>query len=130
MGDDFKWFVLTTGTATICNATNFQLHESPMEAVDDADAFVNFANANFGYGHFISSCTQEEIMQVCCPEFNVAMLHQGYMADQEVIIAKDVRRFSNYTGYGNGFQFEGAFHGLHNIQTILTMDATTNRHFE
>lgn len=42
-----------------------------------AHAFVNFANRNFGYGKFIASCTQEEILQVCCPELNVGMLYYG-----------------------------------------------------
>jgi hypothetical protein len=28
-------------------------------------------------GRFIASCTQEEIMQMCVPEFNVGMLHYG-----------------------------------------------------
>ena len=39
------------------------LHGEVMEAAPRATAFVNFANAQFGYGCFINSCTQEEILQ-------------------------------------------------------------------
>ena len=64
-----------------------------------ADAFVNFANKNFGYGCFIPSCTQEEILQVCCPEFNVGMLLLGVMTDGEVVNVRGCRRYSRYSGY-------------------------------
>ena len=70
-----------------------------MEAIPDATAFVNFANAIFGYGEFIASCTQEEILQVCCPEFNVGMLFQGTMRDEEVMVVHGCRRYSAYSGY-------------------------------
>jgi hypothetical protein len=43
---------------------DFQLQSGGMEEAEDATAFVNFANKNFGYGKFIPSCTQEEILQV------------------------------------------------------------------
>jgi hypothetical protein len=46
------------------SSNEFQLHSAGMEQVGDATAFVNFANKNFGYGKFIPSCTQEEILQV------------------------------------------------------------------
>ena len=39
------------------------LHDGVMEAAPLATAFVNFANREFGYGAFINSCTQEEILQ-------------------------------------------------------------------
>merc|ERR1719488_36269 len=70
-----------------------------MEAPADATAFVNFANRNFGYGRFIASCTQEEILQVCCPEFNVGMLFVGEMRDGEVVNVRGARRFARYAGY-------------------------------
>ena len=74
------------------------LHADVMEA-PAADAFVNFANSNFGYGCFIPSCTQEEILQMCCPEFNVGMLLLGVMADGEVVNVRGCRRYSRYSGY-------------------------------
>lgn len=106
-----------------------RLHGGVMEAVEDADAFVNFANPMFGYGHFIGSCTQEEIIQVCCPEFNVGMLHQGRMMEDEVVNTYNVRRFCTYTGYQDSFRYSGVWTGKPTVQTILTIDATTNRHF-
>eukprot|EP00966_Prymnesium_polylepis_P068055 1581879-Prymnesium_polylepis.1 len=59
-----------------------------------ATAFVNFANANFGYGRFIASTTQEEILQVCCPEMNVGLLFIGCMREDEVVNVRDCRRFA------------------------------------
>jgi poly(ADP-ribose) glycohydrolase len=51
------------------------------------------------------------------------------MMDHEVVNVSGVRRFSAYTGYGPKFEFQGAWNGSPVSQTILTMDATTRRHF-
>mmetsp|Transcript_108432 Transcript_108432/g.329631 ORF Transcript_108432/g.329631 Transcript_108432/m.329631 type:complete len:454 (-) Transcript_108432:116-1477(-) len=126
---DFKTWVLEEGAHHTCDGSAVSLHDAGMEAVEAADAFVNFANRNFGFGCFIPSCTQEEILQVCCPEFNVGMLHQGMMLDFEVVVVHGVRRFSRYTGYGDGFQYAGAWSGSPSVQSILTIDATTKKHY-
>ena len=127
---EFKRWAAECGAARNFEVGAFRLHNSSMEAVSGADAFVNFANANFGYGHITGAgFTQEEIIQVCCPEFNVGMLHQGRMMDHEVVNVSGVRRFSSYKGYGPKFEFQGAWSGSPVSQTILTMDATTRRHF-
>eukprot|EP00931_Biecheleriopsis_adriatica_P029192 TRINITY_DN17367_c4_g1_i1.p1 TRINITY_DN17367_c4_g1~~TRINITY_DN17367_c4_g1_i1.p1 ORF type:complete len:261 (-),score=43.91 TRINITY_DN17367_c4_g1_i1:536-1318(-) len=123
--DSFKRFVLE-GTISFSDSLCC-LHDGAMESVD-ADAFVNFANPTFGFGHFIGSCTQEEIMQMCCPEFNMGMLHLGYLSESEVVVVKGVRRFSLYTGYGSSFKHAGAWSGCP-TQSILTMDASTRHHF-
>lgn len=104
------------------------LHSGGMEA-PAADAFVNFANAVFGYGEFIASCTQEEIIQVCCPEFNVGMLFIGKMRPDEVIVVHNCRRYSAYRGYLHTFEYTGPWLGASEVQSILTMDACTTSHF-
>jgi len=99
------------------------VHDGAME-IGTADAFVNFANANFGYGKFIHSCTQEEILQVCCPEMNVGMLFYGLMDNDTVILTHNVRRFSTYSGYMRTFAFTGLCNfNNYKDQTIITMDA-------
>lgn len=99
------------------------VHDGVME-IGTADAFVNFANANFGYGQFTHSCAQEEILQVCCPEMNVGMLFYGLMDDDTVILTHNVRRFSTYSGYMNSFAFNGPCNfNDYKDQTIITMDA-------
>ena len=110
-----------------------EIHDEPMER-RDAHAFVNFANRNFGYGCFIDSCTQEEILQMCCPEMNIGMLHYGLMDDDCVVLTHNARRFSAYTGYLHSFRFAGPF--VNNdvcsnllVQTIITMDAVSMGHF-
>ena len=104
------------------------LHADVMEAVTPADAFVNFANENFGYGCFIPSCTQEEILQLCCPEFNVGMLLLGKMGDGEVVNVTGCRRYSRYSGYLDEYRCEGPWPS-DTIATILTLDACTHEHF-
>jgi len=103
----------------------------------EAAAFVNFANQNFGYGKITEGCTQEEIMQLCCPEFNVGMLFFGLMEDDCVVMCHGAKRFSSYTGYGRGFKFSGPVRGGASSsgrvvapyrQSIITMDAVFMRH--
>ena len=105
-----------------------RLHAGVMEDVPEATGFVNFANAHFGYGRFIPSCTQEEILQVCCPEFNVGLLFIGCMRDDEVVVVRRCRRFAQYTGYGDSFTCTGAA-VRDTMCDILTLDACTARHY-
>jgi hypothetical protein len=105
------------------------LHAAAMEAVPEATGFVNFANGVFGYGEFIASCTQEEIIQVCCPEFNVGMFFIPTMADDEIVVVHGCRRFAAYSGYLHTFVCEGRWEGEPAVQSILTMDACTRAHF-
>jgi len=106
------------------------LHAGSMEDVIDASAFVNFANEHFGYGEFIPSCTQEEILQVCCPEFNVGMLFVGIMEEDEVVNVYNCRRFSSYTGYLNTFCCTGPVQPQQlQIQHILTLHACYEDHY-
>lgn len=117
--------VLPSGTAPLA------LHNGPMEE-PEAHVFVNFANANFGYGRFIASCTQEEIMQMCVPEFNVGMLHVGKLAEHEVVVTYNCRRFSTYSGYQYSFMYTGACNPslAASVQAVLTMDACYFDHFD
>lgn len=107
------------------------LHENTMERpIRAASAFVNFANPNFGYGQFISSCTQEEILLMCCPEFIVGMAFIGKMGDDEVVNVRGVRRFCQYSGYLDTFKCLGPLDARDSIvQTILTLDACHSGHF-
>jgi len=107
------------------------LHAGSMEDPPDATAFVNFANADFGYGRFIPSCTQEEILQMACPEFNVGMLVIGRMDEDEVVNVRRCRRFTTYTGYLDTYRITGRMSdgAPALLQDILTLDACTNNHF-
>ena len=108
------------------------LHMGTMESPPrKSSAFVNFANPNYRYGKFVSSCTHEEILLMCCPELIVGMLFIGKMRDNEVVNVSGVRRFSKYSGYLNSFQCEGPVEATKEppITTILTLDAFFERHF-
>ena len=84
------------------------LHDKPMETpTRQCSAFVNFANPNYGYGKFIPSATQEEILESCCPEITAGMLLIGKLNDDEVVNVRNVRRFAMYSGYLESFQCQG-----------------------
>jgi len=110
-----------------------QLHNGRMEDPPrSCGALVNFANANFGYGKFIGSATQEEILLSVCPELALGMLFLGRMNSNEVVLVHGVRRYVQYSGYAGSF----TCHGLDDdvvssnaVQTILTMDACFKDHF-
>eukprot|EP00978_Attheya_sp_CCMP212_P009289 scaffold21965_cov55-Attheya_sp.AAC.2 len=92
---------------------------------DEAHAMVNFANSVFGVGEFFSdSATQEEILQMCCPEFNLGMLVFGQLHDDTVVVARNIRRFSLYSGYDSTFSFHGTNKRTTDPQTFIVMDAS------
>jgi len=108
------------------------LHTGTMESPSRKyTAFMNFANPNYGYGKFIRSCTQEEILLMCCPELTVGILFIGMMKDDEVVNVYGVRRFCKYSGYLNSFKCEGPLDSTDEqpISTVLTLDACYDRHF-
>lgn len=109
-----------------------RVHTCTMESTPrKTSAFVNFANPNYGYGKFISSCTQEEILLVCCPELAVGMLFIGKLKDNEVVNVRGVRRFCKYLGYLDSFKCEGPMPMTYedDMFTVLTLDACYDRHF-
>jgi hypothetical protein len=127
----FRAEVLAAPPPSVPLAAAIALQPGGMEAaVGTTQAFVNFANPVFGYGEFIPSCTQEEILQVCAPEFNVGMLFIGNMAPHEVVAVHGCRRYAAYTGYLHRFEFAGRWEADGGgVQSILTMDACTQGHF-
>lgn len=109
------------------NLSRILIHSDRMES-KDAHGFVNFANKHFGYGRIINSCTQEEILHSCCPESFLGLMFIETMADNEVIIIRNTRRFSDYTGYGNNFGWSGPYNGKCPIQNQIVMDACFKLH--
>ena len=102
------------------------IHTNNMESVS-ANSFVNFSNKQLSYG-ITNSCTQEEILNACCPETYLALLFIESMKSEEIIIIKGARRFSKYTGFLNSFKWNG----IHNdvlIQDQIGLDACTKYHF-
>ncbi|XP_023015523.2 poly(ADP-ribose) glycohydrolase [Leptinotarsa decemlineata] len=76
---------------------------------DDGLGFlqVDFANRNVGGGVLGYGCVQEEIRFIICPELIVSRLFVEQLGDQEAVIVTGVERFSNYSGYGESFQWKG-----------------------
>eukprot|EP00931_Biecheleriopsis_adriatica_P073089 TRINITY_DN47447_c0_g1_i1.p1 TRINITY_DN47447_c0_g1~~TRINITY_DN47447_c0_g1_i1.p1 ORF type:complete len:652 (+),score=71.61 TRINITY_DN47447_c0_g1_i1:35-1990(+) len=102
---------------------NVNVHTGGMEEVP-CDAVMNFANKNFGYGKVIDSATQEEVLLMQFPEVNVGMLIFGQMADNEVVIVHNVRRFSYFSPKG----FAGPVDSKERLK-VLAADASLSDHF-
>ncbi|MFH4981007.1 hypothetical protein AB6A40_007716 [Gnathostoma spinigerum] len=66
---------------------------------------VDFANQFIGGGVLRSGCVQEEIRFLICPELLVSMLVCERMRRNEAIVISGVKRYSNYRGYGNTFEW-------------------------
>ena len=133
--DDFEAMLASPTHGDTEWADVVTLHDGGMEAPADATAFVNFANADFGFGTFIASCTQEEILQMACPELNVGLLLLGRMGDDEVVNVRGCRRFSSYRGYQHTYECTGTLvrgeAGESAVLTdVLTMDACYSQHFD
>jgi Poly (ADP-ribose) glycohydrolase (PARG) len=91
----------------------------------ESDAIIDFANEVYGVGCFLpDSMTQEEILQMCCPEMNVGMLFHGTIPDNQVCIIRNAGRYAQYKGYLSSFRFCGPQDPVY-YQDILVMDACT-----
>lgn len=118
--ESFRSFALDTSDHQgLC----VNVHTGDMQDVEH-DSLMNFANRNFGYGKVIESATQEEVLQVCFPEFNVGMLVFGKLSDNEVVVVHNVRRFSIFA---DG-RFKGKAPATRPIN-VLTADACLADHF-
>ncbi|TPX59747.1 hypothetical protein SpCBS45565_g07666 [Spizellomyces sp. 'palustris'] len=111
------------------DVSRINVHTGRMKS-SDAFAIVDFANRRLHIHSIIPSATQEEILFSCCPEAFVGLLFCEAMSDDEVIIIRNVKRFSEYTGYGDTFQFAGFYNGGPRSHTLLALDACTSRHFD
>ncbi|CAF2780567.1 unnamed protein product [Rotaria sp. Silwood2] len=123
-----------------------------MEASEEAQGFVDFANKQIHIHSITSSATQEEILckillseillsskkrlfsfflVSCCPEAFLAILVCDTLRSDEVVILRGCKRFSDYRGYGETFQFVGPYANQNptHIQDILIMDACLSNHF-
>lgn len=130
--EGLAYFFEFVGRAKSCEPVStfrVTLHDKFMEDIEDADSLVDFADSTFSMGRIGTSCTQEEVLQVCCPEFNVAMLHMGLLRPGEVAVTRHARRFSEHTGFGADFECAGAWRRRPREQSILTMDAVREEHF-
>ncbi|KAL9650724.1 hypothetical protein ABK040_001778 [Willaertia magna] len=100
------------------------LHTGNMEE-PPVKGFVDFANCQIHIGQIIPSLTQEEVLFSCCPECFITLLNCETLNDDEVVIIKNVMRYSDYTGYSLTFKFNGLYEPLGRVHDVLVVDATT-----
>jgi len=111
----------------INNPAMIKLHIGSMED-SDAKPFVDFANRYIHIGSIIPSLTQEEVLFSCCPECFLSLLFIDEMRDNEIVLIKDIRRFSSYKGYLYSFEWTG-FYPTQKILDTIVVDAVASNHF-
>jgi len=110
------------------NTRAVNIHIKRMED-EPADAFVNFANKRLHIHQIIPSATQEEVLFSCCPEAFPGILFCETLLDNEIMLIKGCRRFLDYTGYLNTFEFSERFDPPKPPQDMIVIDAVYSRHF-
>jgi poly(ADP-ribose) glycohydrolase len=71
--------------------------------------------------------TQEEVLFSCCPECFPVMLFTEILEENEAVIIRGVKRFSDYTGYVSTFQWSGFYEpveGCPIYTDVIVMDAS------
>jgi len=96
--------------------------------MSEGRGFVDFANADLHIGTIIPSMTQEEILFSTCPECFVGLLFCERFAVNEVMIIKNVQRFSTYSGYGSTFQWTG-IDTEKRLLDVVVIDATMEEQY-
>jgi len=91
--------------------------------------FVDFANRCIHIHQIIPSATQEEVLFSCCPECFIVMVFAEELSDNEDMIIRNVKRFSDYNGYADTFQWKGFYQSTPNISDIIVIDACRYAHF-
>lgn len=56
-----------------------------------------------------SGCVQEEIRFVICPELIVSRLFTEVLTNHEALVVMGIERYSDYSGYSDGFKWEGNY---------------------
>lgn len=77
--------------------------------ISDAEnsLYVDFANEKIGGLVLKDGMVQEEIHFTVHPECFISMLFSSPMKANEVIYIRGAKKYSNYSGYGSSFKFEG-----------------------
>ncbi|CAM9677630.1 unnamed protein product [Lampetra planeri] len=70
---------------------------------------VDFANKYVGGGVLGNGLVQEEIRFIINPELIVSRLFTEVLGPSECLIVTGTERFSNYTGYGDTFRYNGPY---------------------
>eukprot|EP01119_Soliformovum_irregulare_P020554 TRINITY_DN6680_c0_g1_i3.p1 TRINITY_DN6680_c0_g1~~TRINITY_DN6680_c0_g1_i3.p1 ORF type:complete len:397 (-),score=119.00 TRINITY_DN6680_c0_g1_i3:299-1408(-) len=92
--------------------------------------FVDFANCQLHIGQIIPSLTQEEVLFSCCPEAFLGLMICSRIRDDEIIVIKGCRRFSDYQGYLSTFVFTKFYEPALACQDILVIDAVMHDQFK
>ena len=79
---------------------------------------VDFANMFIGGGVLQGGCVQEEILFAIEPEAIVSMFFMEVMDVNDAIRIDNTIQYSNYTGYGFSFQFNGSAITDNNLDKI------------
>ena len=89
---------------------------------------VDFADKSFGGGVLANGCAQEECMLLAYVEPIVGLLYlPDPLLNSEVIYISGIRLFSQYSGYGDTFTFQGSISPPSDSRVLLAIDADDYR---
>ncbi|GJQ74494.1 hypothetical protein Trydic_g21363 [Trypoxylus dichotomus] len=94
------------------NLGNTKIHicsNGTIENNGDGLLQVDFANKFVGGGVLAYGCVQEEIRFIICPELIVSRLFTEELNANEALLITGAERYSNYSGYGDTFTWEGDY---------------------
>ncbi|KAL3041850.1 hypothetical protein OYC64_019932 [Pagothenia borchgrevinki] len=93
-----------------CNKKMPKLHVASLGTIENEGKGmlqVDFASSWIGGGVLGSGLVQEEILFIINPELIVSRLFTEKLGDKECLIVTGSQQFSNYSGFGDTFQWEG-----------------------
>ncbi|KAI4458449.1 poly adp-ribose glycohydrolase [Holotrichia oblita] len=93
------------------NLGNTKVHICSSETIENGHGLlqVDFANKFVGGGVLGYGCVQEEIRFIICPELIVSRLFTEELNSSEALVIIGAERYSNYSGYGDTFAWEGDY---------------------
>ncbi|UJR35086.1 hypothetical protein I4U23_027861 [Adineta vaga] len=113
----------------LIESSKIHISTDRMEDSTEADGFVDFANKHIHIHRIIPSATQEEVLFSCCPEAFISILVCETLLDDEIVILRGCKRFIEYTGYADTFNYHGHYQNSGHIQDILVIDACYSGQF-
>ncbi len=87
------------------------------------DIKVDFANKYIGGGILNKGCVQEEILFLIHPELIVSCIIIEKLNDNEALFIYNVKRYSNYSGYGYDIKFLNLPNNLKQYNNFVAIDA-------
>jgi poly(ADP-ribose) glycohydrolase len=103
--------------------SSVEIDEAGVIENNEDTIMVDFANEYIGGGCMGPGCVQEEILFLIFPELLFSVMIFTPMKDNEAIVMKGAKRFSNYSGYAWSLKYAGKVQDDRIDRTFTAIDA-------